>query len=78
MRRLIENQIIRIDNHRAGGIIDWNDQTTCIHIHKECFRNNKKYIIKVPLNRDERRVLQMCIIHTNLFRTKSLRKYKKH
>ena len=54
MRRLIENQIIRIDNHRAGGIIDWNDQTTCIHIHKECFRNNKKYIIKVPLNRDEK------------------------
>ena len=53
MRRLIENQIIRIDNHRAGGIIDWNDRTSCIHIHKECFRNNKKYIIKVPLNRDE-------------------------
>lgn len=53
MKRLIENQIIRIDNHRAGGIIDWNDRTTCIHIHEECFSNKKRYIIKVPLNREE-------------------------
>ena len=55
IKKLINNQTIRIDDHRSGcgSIHDWNDMTSDVHLHKKSNSNaNGKYDIKIPLNSD--------------------------
>ena len=52
LKRLIENQTIRIDNHHHGdGVaLNWVSKKGDIHIHKIVNRSGKHYEFKVPLN----------------------------
>lgn len=51
LTKLISGQRITIDAHRrgTGQPNNFNDPTSDIHIHKEVYRDPRKYVIRVPL-----------------------------
>lgn len=56
MRKLIENQTIRIDNHHRGDgcPLNWDRVCDDIHLHKIVNESRKKYEFRIPLNSERR------------------------
>ncbi|MCR5361876.1 MAG: hypothetical protein K6E73_07685 [Bacteroidales bacterium] len=52
LRKLIENQTIRVDNHHRGDgcPLNWDSKKGDIHIHKIVHRSGTDYTFKIPLN----------------------------